>query len=127
MTPRSGRADETLHEIRVLLAGRALDTGGHIDKCRAGHADGSGDRVGGEAARQRKRRSETLKRTPVEGGAVAAGKLGRGVGLGVEENAVGDRGIGARACDIGRRSDRDCFHHRQPGAGLDRCHALSPP
>ena len=101
--------------LGILDAGRALDAGGNIDAAGAGDAHGFRDIAGMQAARDHERQFEIeiFQHMPVEHRAEAArtrGVLGR---AGIEQDAIGDRGIARQRRKIGRGLDRNRLHHRQ--------------
>ncbi len=112
-------ADEGADPAGILLARRALDAGGDIDAGRAGDGDRLDDIARIEAAGQHPghARVDALEQGPVEGVAEAAGTRGVGRRAGVEQQPVGDLGIGADRGQVGAAGDRQRLHDRQAEAG----------
>ena len=86
-----------------------------------GDAHGLRDIAGSETAgdHERQLEIEVLQQMPVERRAEAAGPRGILRRAGIEQDAVGDRGIAGQRGEIGRGLDRDRLHDRQSEFLLD--------
>ena len=101
-------ADKFADHLGILDAGRALDARGDVDAAGAGDANGLRDVAGIEAARDHERQFEIeiFQHMPVERRAEPAGAGGALWRAGIEQDAVGDRGIARQRRKIGRGLDR---------------------
>ena len=114
-------ADEGADHLGILDAGRALHAGGNIDAAGAGDANGLRDIAGMKPARDHERQFEIeiFQHMPVEHRAEPAGTGGILRRAGIEQDAIGNRGIAGQRREIGCGLDRDRLHDRQSEFLLD--------
>ncbi len=121
MAASRAAATKAVMSAGSLTPGCRLDAGGDIDPGRAADVQCLADIAGVEAARQEIGRpcAEAGKQGPVEGNAKAAGPVGILRRLGIEQQPVGDPGIGGGGGEIVRIANADRLDHGQPESCLD--------